>query len=192
VALARSLAVEPRLLLLDEPLSALDAGLRQRLAGDLHAILRAAGTTALLVTHDHDEAFAVADRIAVMRAGRIVQQGDIGEVWRAPVDPETALFLGYARVLDGAAAARLVPGATTLAIRRSALRVDDAGALTGRVVSARATPEQVRLVVDVDGIGELDAVSPLDRHPGPGDSVPLAVDHTRTAVISGDGSPPLP
>ena len=109
MALARSLAVEPRLLLLDEPLSALDAGLRERLAGDLHAILRAAGTTALLVTHDHEEAFAVADRIAVMREGRIVQQGDIADVWRAPADPETALFLGYARVVDGDAAARLVP-----------------------------------------------------------------------------------
>ena len=56
-----------------------------------------------MVTHDHEEAFAVADRLAVMRAGRIVQQGEIAEVWRAPVDPETALFLGYARVLDGAA-----------------------------------------------------------------------------------------
>ena len=69
VALARSLAVDPRLLLLDEPLSALDAGLRERLAADLRRILRAAGTTALMVTHDHDEAFAVADRLAVMRAG---------------------------------------------------------------------------------------------------------------------------
>jgi thiamine transport system ATP-binding protein len=187
VALARSLAVEPRLLLLDEPLSALDAGLRERLAGDLHAILRAAGTTALLVTHDHDEAFAVADRIAVMRAGRIVQQGDIAEVWRAPADPETALFLGYARVLEADAAARVVPGARTVAVRRSAFRLDDAGELTGRVVSARATPQLVRLVVDVDGIGELDAVAPLDRHPGPGESVRLAVDHTRTAVIPGDG-----
>ena len=186
VALARSLAVEPRLLLLDEPLSALDAGLRERLAGDLHAILRAAGTTALLVTHDHEEAFAVADRIAVMRAGRIVQQGDIAEVWRAPADPETALFLGYARVLEADAAARLVPGASTVAVRRSALRLDGAGELTGRVVSARATPQLVRLVVDVAGIGELDAVAPLDRHPGPGESVRLAVDHTRTAVISGD------
>ncbi|MBJ7356945.1 ABC transporter ATP-binding protein [Nocardioides sp.] len=186
VALARSLAVDPRLLLLDEPLSALDTGLRARLAGDLHAILRAAGTTALLVTHDHEEAFAVADRIAVMRAGRIVQQGDIGEVWRAPVDAETALFLGYARVLDGEAAARVVPGATAVAIRRSALRLDETGGLTGRVVSARVTPEQVRLVVDVDGIGALDAVAPLDRHPGPGDAVRLAVDHTRTAAIRGD------
>ena len=54
-----------------------------------------------MVTHDHEEAFAVADRLAVMRAGRIVQQGAIDEVWRHPADPETALFLGYARVLEG-------------------------------------------------------------------------------------------
>ena len=99
VALARALAVRPRLLLLDEPLSALDAGLRERLATDLRDILRRAGTTALLVTHDQEEAFTVADRLAVMRAGRIVQQGEIAGVWREPVDAETALFLGYARVL---------------------------------------------------------------------------------------------
>ena len=69
VALARALAVEPRLLLLDEPLSALDATLRGRLALDLREILRAAGTTALMVTHDHEEAFTVADEMAVMRDG---------------------------------------------------------------------------------------------------------------------------
>src|SRR3954469_5803529 len=80
VALARALAADPRLLLLDEPLSALDAGLRERLATDLRDILRAAGTTALMVTHDHEEAFVVADRLAVMRAGRVVQQGEIAEV----------------------------------------------------------------------------------------------------------------
>jgi thiamine transport system ATP-binding protein len=186
VALARSLAVEPRLLLLDEPLSALDAEMRERLAGDLSAILRAAGTTAVLVTHDHEEAFAVADRIAVMREGRIVQQGPIGEVWAAPVDPDTALFLGYARVLRGDAAARLVPGSALLAVRRSALSVAETGPLEGTVVSARATPEQWRLVVDVAGAGEVDAVAALDRHPGPGDRVRLAVDRTRLAPISRD------
>ena len=100
VALARALAVEPRLLLLDEPLSALDRGLRERLAGELHDILRAAGATAMLVTHDHDEAFAVADRMAVMREGRIVQAGTLEEVWSRPVDGWTAAFLGYATVLD--------------------------------------------------------------------------------------------
>ncbi|MCW2773191.1 MAG: transporter related protein [Nocardioides sp.] len=187
VALARSLAVSPRLLLLDEPLSALDAGLRERLAADLGDILRAAGTTALMVTHDHEEAFAVADRLAVMRSGRIVQQGDIAEVWRAPVDAETALFLGYARVLDGAAAATLLaaaglPAAPAVAVRRSALAVAEGGPLGGVVVSGRATPEQIRLVVDVDGIGEVDAVARLGTHPAPGDRVALAVDPGRLAA----------
>jgi thiamine transport system ATP-binding protein len=183
VALARCLAVRPRLLLLDEPLSALDTGLRQRLATDLREILRAQGTTALMVTHDHEEAFTVADRLAVMRAGRVVQQGAIDEVWRRPADPETALFLGYARVLTGPAAALVDPGATALAVRRSAFRVDPAGALPGRVVSARTTPEQLRLVATVEGVGELDAVAPLDVSLRPGDGVRLAVDLTRTAAV---------
>ena len=188
VALARSLAVEPRLLLLDEPLSALDAGLRERLAGDLRVILREAGTTALLVTHDHDEAFAVADRLAVMRAGRIVQQGEIADVWRTPVDAGTALFLGYARVLEGAAAALLLraaglPAAPAVALRRSALALAAEGPLRGRVISSRLTPEQVRLRVDVPGLGELDAVAALDAHPGPGEDVTLRVDHTRLAAM---------
>ncbi|KQW47050.1 ABC transporter [Nocardioides sp. Root1257] len=188
VALARSLAVQPRLLLLDEPLSALDAGLRERLAHDLRDILREAGTTALMVTHDQEEAFTVADRIAVMRAGRVVQQGDIAAVWRAPADPETALFLGYARVLEGEPAGVLLRAAglpevgAAVAVRRSALVVSDAGDLSGTVVSARVTPEQIRVVVDVDGVGELDAVARLDTHPAAGDRVSMVVDASRLAV----------
>ncbi|MEI5675945.1 MULTISPECIES: ABC transporter ATP-binding protein [unclassified Nocardioides] len=188
VALARALAVEPRLLLLDEPLSALDAGLRERLAGDLRRILRAAGTTALMVTHDHDEAFTVADRLAVMRDGALVQEGEIAAVWRAPADPATALFLGYARVLTGPAATAVLaaagrPTAPAVAVRRSALSVAATGPLTGTVRSARATPEQVRLVVDVAGVGEVDAVADLDHHPAVGESVRLDVDVSRLAVL---------
>ena len=188
VALARALAVEPRLLLLDEPLSALDATLRERLGGDLRTILQAAGTTALLVTHDHEEAFALADRLAVMRAGRVVQSGRIDEVWRAPIDEETSLFLGYARVLHGDAARQVLSvaglvAAPAVALRRSALVVDQAGSLTARVESARATPEQVRLVVAVDGIGQLDAVAPLGSRVAPGDPVRLSVDVTRLAGL---------
>ena len=111
VALARALAVEPRLLLLDEPLSALDKTLRERLARDLRTILTKAGTTALLVTHDHEEAFAVADRMAVMRAGRLVQAGTLSDVWQHPADADTARFLGYASVLSGAPAQALITAA---------------------------------------------------------------------------------
>ncbi|GAA1914762.1 ABC transporter ATP-binding protein [Nocardioides lentus] len=192
VALARALAVRPRLLLLDEPLSALDAGLRERLAGDLRRILVEAGTTAVLVTHDHEEAFAVADRMALMRAGRVVQHGPVADVWGAPVDAEAALFLGYARVLDGARAAAVLaaagrPGASAVALRRSALRVEPAGALAGTVVSAAATPDQVRLVADVEGLGRLDAVGgpglAAARVPAPGAAVRLDVDPARLAPL---------
>ncbi len=193
VALARALAASPRLLLLDEPLSALDAGLRQRLAEELRRILVAAGTTALMVTHDHEEAFAVADDLAVMRAGRIVQSGPIAAVWRAPADPDTALFLGYARVLEGAHAAGLLAAAglavaPALAVRRSAVSVADDGPLVGEVVEVRTTPGQLRLVCRTD-FGELDAVATLDLRLAPGDAVRLQVDPTRMAPLSGDSSP---
>ncbi len=192
VALARALAVQPRLLLLDEPLSALDAGLRERLAVDLREILHAAGTTALMVTHDHEEAFLVADRLAVMRAGRIVQAGPIADVWSSPVDADTALFLGYARVLTGSAAASVLAAAEVgprpddvagIAVRRSALVVDERGPLVGTVESARATPELVRLVVDVIGVGPVEAVAPRDSRCGPGERIRLRVDATRIARL---------
>jgi thiamine transport system ATP-binding protein len=189
VALARALAAAPRLLLLDEPLSALDAGLRARLAEDLRRILVDSGTTAVMVTHDHEEAFAVADDLAVMRAGHLVQAGPIAEVWRAPADPETALFLGYARVLHGPAAAALLaaaglPDAPAIAVRRSALAVADDGVLAGRVVEVRTTPGQLRLVCRTD-FGELDAVAPLDLRLAAGDGVRLRVDATRMAPLPG-------
>lgn len=95
VALARSLAPEPKLLLLDEPLSALDRGLRDRLTGELHDILRRTGTTALYVTHDHDEAFTVADRVAVMIDGHLAQVDEPARLWREPADRRVAAFLGY-------------------------------------------------------------------------------------------------
>ncbi len=189
VALARALAADPQALLLDEPLSALDAGLRARLAEDLRAILREAGTTTVLVTHEQEEAFAVADTMAVMRDGRVVQHGSVAEVWRAPVDADTALFLGYARVLDGArarpvlAAADLPPHGA-VALRRSALRVRDDGPLGGVVEASRVSPEQLRLVVRVDGVGDVDAVAPLGSHVGPGDAVRLGVDGTRLAPLA--------
>ncbi|WP_246227384.1 ABC transporter ATP-binding protein [Propioniciclava coleopterorum] len=99
VALARSLAPEPRLMLLDEPLSALDRALRERLVGVLSEVLRATGTTAIHVTHDQDEAFALADRVGVMAAGKLLQFDRPEVLWRRPVSVEVATFLGYDLVL---------------------------------------------------------------------------------------------
>lgn len=107
VALARSLAAEPRLLLLDEPLSALDVGLRERLAEVLAAGLRATNTPALYVTHDQNEAFTVADRVAVLAQGRLLQVDTPSRLWAAPVSREVAGFLGYRPLLSSAEARAL-------------------------------------------------------------------------------------
>jgi len=96
VALARALAAEPRLLLLDEPLSSLDRELRERLAVDLREILRSTGTPAILVTHDHDEAAVIADRIGVMDEGRMLQLGTAKQLRDNPASDRVARFLGIA------------------------------------------------------------------------------------------------
>lgn len=99
VALARALAPGPQLLMLDEPLGALDRALRERLMLDVRAILKRVGMTALYVTHDQTEAFAVADRIAVMNAGLIEQLGPPQAIYRRPATPFVAQFLGFHNLL---------------------------------------------------------------------------------------------
>src|SRR5215212_6164774 len=103
VALARALAADPEVVLLDEPFSALDAGLRERLREEVAAILRAAGTSALLVTHDQSEALSLADTVAVLREGRLEQVGTPEEVYERPRSHWVANFLGEADVLPGTA-----------------------------------------------------------------------------------------
>jgi ABC-type Fe3+/spermidine/putrescine transport system ATPase subunit len=100
VALARSLAPQPCLLMLDEPLGALDRALRERLMEELPGILRRAGVTTITVTHDQEEAFAIADRVLLMREGRVVQIGTPEEVYRRPVSAWAANFLGLTNLLD--------------------------------------------------------------------------------------------
>jgi len=94
VALARALAIEPELLLLDEPFSSLDASLRRRLRGEVRTIQKETGITAVLVTHDQEEALSVADVLAVMRDGEIVQMGKPADLWKNPADLFTAGFIG--------------------------------------------------------------------------------------------------
>jgi iron(III) transport system ATP-binding protein len=100
-ALARALAPEPETILLDEPWSNIDPLLRQSMRNELAAILRRAGVTVLLVTHDREEAFSIADRIALMLGGRIVQVGTAEEVYLTPIDRWAAEFAGAANLLPG-------------------------------------------------------------------------------------------
>jgi iron(III) transport system ATP-binding protein len=101
VALARALAVRPEVVLLDEPFAALDSHLRASVRADVQQICRRAGTTAILVTHDQDEALSMADRIAVLRDGRIVQYAPPQELYTRPADPDLARFVGDANLVDG-------------------------------------------------------------------------------------------
>lgn len=101
VALARALAPEPKLVLLDEPFSALDAKLRVELREEVREMLRTVGSTVVLVTHDQAEAMTMADHLAVMRSGRVVAAGTPRDVYEQPVDVELARFLGTAIVLVG-------------------------------------------------------------------------------------------
>jgi len=102
IALARSLAPGPRLLMLDEPLGALDRALRERLMLEIRQILKQLGLTAIYVTHDQTEAFAVADRVAVMNRGRIEQDGPPEHLYYQPATPFVAQFLGFTNLLPGA------------------------------------------------------------------------------------------
>ena len=113
VALARALVIKPAMLLLDEPLSNLDAKLREEMQTELRDIQRTVGTTTILVTHDQGEAMALADRIVVMNAGRIEQVGQAHEVYERPATPFVASFLGKTNVFAGARVA-LEGGGRTL------------------------------------------------------------------------------
>lgn len=190
VALARALAPKPRLLLLDEPLAALDRSLRERLLADLRSVLTVTGTTAVFVTHDQAEAFAIADQLAVMRSGRIRQLGTAPEIWARPADRWVAGFVGYSTVLDANAALGLgFPTLGTgqeLALRPAALVLDHLGPLRGTAVLVSPTPNGLLLTVRLDNIGEVQAVGPADARLSAGDGVRLRLDHDGFAVIPAD------
>jgi iron(III) transport system ATP-binding protein len=101
VALARALAVEPEVVLLDEPFASLDAHMRASVREEVRRILRASATTTLLVTHDQDEALSLADLVAVLRDGRIAQYATPQDLYARPIDDELARFVGDANLLDG-------------------------------------------------------------------------------------------
>jgi len=160
VALARSLVTRPRLLLLDEPLSALDARIRKHLREQIRAIQQELGLTTIFVTHDQEEALTMSDRIFLMNKGKIVQSGDAQSLYTAPTDAFAAGFIGNYNLLDAEQAGKLLqrPVHTRLAIRPEAISLSLSGeldgeirshSLLGNVIRYRVQARGVELVVDV-------------------------------------------
>ncbi|HXG75331.1 MAG TPA: ABC transporter ATP-binding protein [Gaiellaceae bacterium] len=174
VALARALAPEPRVLLLDEPLGSLDRRLRDRLLEDLDRLFAELRVTALYVTHDQAEAFALGDRVAVMRAGRVVQTGTPDELWARPADADVARFLGLANVRDGT-----VVRPEAVAVRA----VEDGRSGDGVVESATRRGPTVRLVVRLDDGSLLEAAVAAVEHPQPGQRVSVEIDPEGTVRL---------
>lgn len=171
VALARALAPEPRLLLLDEPFSNLDARLRASLTKEVGTLLRAAGLTAIHVTHDQAEALKLADDLAVLKEGRLVQQGAARELLGAPADAWTARFLGYRNVFEDGRPRVLDDGLVTVTATGTGT--------PARVIEATEAGSRVELLLAIDGFGQ-----PVSWHghsrelaarPRPGDELHLGI-----------------
>mgnify|MGYP000459968743 CR=1 FL=1 len=193
VALARAVAPRPRILLLDEPLSALDAALRDSLRDELAAMLRQFGITAVFVTHDQGEALAIADRIAVMSEGKLRQVGTPEDLYHAPASPFVARFIGNAMALDGRreGTSLVLPGGAlslpepavgkTAYVRAECVRLDPEGQLEGVVKSATFSGGHYRLSIG----GVLAGDSLLQAHHA-GRTAPRAGDTVRLAISPSD------
>ncbi len=167
VALARALAPRPRLVLLDEPFSALDASLRAGTRRAVAVALAQAGATALLVTHDQSEALSMGDRVGVLREGRLVQVASPSELYRYPVDGRLARFVGEATLLDGEA----VGGVVTCALGRLPLAVP---VPDGRV-EVMLRPEQVEISAPDGVAGRVAAIIATISYYGHDASLSLAL-----------------
>lgn len=192
VALARALAPEPRLLLLDEPLSNLDAKLREALKFELRGILAGLPTGAVYVTHDQGEAFTVADRVALMREGRIVQVGEGEELIARPANAWAARFLGHDNVFEGAEARRLPLGTDAALLRADLTRLVDlhAGAIAATVTGAVREGLEWRLSLAVPAWSVTVAWRGFERElpepPAPGRRYGLQVPPEAWQALEGD------
>ncbi|WP_041862586.1 ABC transporter ATP-binding protein [Bordetella petrii] len=178
VALARALAIEPRVLLLDEPLTALDAKLREHLRVELAQMLRQLRVTTVIVTHDQDEAMMLGDRIAVMSAGHLEQVGTAETLYREPASDFVAEFLGtLCRVRAGLQSGMLVAGADSLAFRPHEARLEPArsGALPARVLARFFLGGSVRYEIGLDDGQRFPVVAPAHSGHAAGDTVSVMV-----------------
>ncbi|KAA1419465.1 ABC transporter ATP-binding protein [Nocardioides humilatus] len=195
VALARALAPRPKVVLLDEPFSSLDASLREDTGRAVVRALNAAGAAALLVTHDQGEALSLADQVAVMMAGSFLQVASPTDIYLTPADPRVASFLGHASLVDGEVinhtearcalgllplrAAR-EPGAVRLAVRAEQIQIrpdsaSDADGAPAEVVDISFYGHDATVRVRLDSGEELAARTPATSVPAPGDRVRVGV-----------------
>lgn len=191
VALARAVAIRPGILLLDEPLTALDAALRDRLRGELNRLLRALGITTIYVTHDQAEAMELGDRVVVMRKGSIAQIGTPREIYFTPKNRFVAEFIGAANIVEAAienghlvlpGGRQPVAGATDLPtaiamIRPETIRVVEAGGapLSGMIDSVSFIGDRQRLVVSGASDKLLNVDAPNTVRANVGDRVGLSI-----------------
>ena len=177
VALARALAPRPEVLLLDEPLGSLDRPLRERLTTELRRLLHELDVAAIHVTHDQQEALAIADRVVILRAGRIVQDGTPVEVWRRPADVEVARFLGFSNLVPapGGGVRVIPPDAVCLAIDGSAGVVRD--------VAFRGTGFTVTVELAEEG-WTLDVPAPAHALPAVGARVFVSIEDDLTTTLT--------
>jgi putative spermidine/putrescine transport system ATP-binding protein len=191
VALARAVAIRPGILLLDEPLTALDAALRDRLRSELNRLLRALGITAIYVTHDQSEAMELGDRIVVMSKGAIAQVGSPREIYFTPRNRFVAEFIGAANIIEAAVAngELVLPGgrqpiaghgnlaAAVAMVRPESIRLVDAGAapLRGTIESVAFNGDRQRLVVSGASDKPLTIDAPNTVQAKPGDQVGLSI-----------------
>lgn len=198
VALARALAPRPRVLMLDEPLGQLDRSLRERLVVELRELFGRLGTTVLAVTHDQGEAFALADRVVVMRDGRIAQSGTPLEVWQRPVDEFVARFLGFDNVVEAVVSGQVadtpwgkvpVPegslqGGCALLVRPAGVRLVDAAEGVRCVVAARTfRGTHVAVQLQPEGAARLEAACALRAAPEVGEEVGVVFDVAEVVVL---------
>lgn len=182
VALARSLAPRPKLLMLDEPLGSLDAGLRERLVIELRDIIKQIGLTAIYVTHDQQEAYAIADRIAVMNHGKIEQFDSPQALYQQPETIFVARFLGLNNIVPADFLAnyiQLEPSAKHYLIHLQSLMLAENGKIEGRITGSLFQGDRYRLTIKVSDAIELTTYSSSTKsNLKIGDRVTLQLDAT--------------
>ena len=178
VALLRTLAPEPSLVMLDEPLGSLDLALREDLLSQMRTILTELGATTLYVTHDRTEAFAFAERLAIMRDGQIVRTGSPQQVWDDPRTTFVARFIGHTNVLTGRA---LGLDAAAVTVPPDALKLAEDGDLEVQIIDSVFTDGRYEIAADLPN-GErlrIDSLTPTDS----GRKVRVAVDRSAVKVL---------